>query len=157
MGRVKINYDGAVFTDIGEAGIGVIIRNSQGAVMASLSQRIPFPHSVEAVEATATRAAVQLALDLGFQEVEVEGDSINIVKALSQAETNYTLYGHIINDTKFVSQLLVSVKFLHVYRDGNKVAHSLAQRARCNQPFQVWMESVPPDLVQILYSDYSFQ
>ena len=157
MGRVKINYDGAVFNKTGEAGIGVIIRNPQGVVMASLSQRIPFPHSVEAVEATAARVAVQLAYDLGFKEVEVEGDSINIVQALSQTEPNYTLYGHIINDTKFTSQLLVSVHFLHVKREGNKVAHSLAKRARCNQPFQVWMEFVPPDIVPILYSDFSFQ
>ena len=157
MGRVKINYDGAVFNETGEAGIGVIIRNPQGAVMASLSERIPFPHSVEAVEATAARVAVQLAYDLGFKEVEVEGDSINIVQALSQTEPNYTLYGHIINDTKFTSQLLVSVHFLHVKREGNKVAHSLAKRARCNQPFQVWMEFVPPDIVPILYSDFSFQ
>ena len=157
MGRVKINYDGAVFNETGEAGIRVIIRNSLGAVMASLSQRIPFPHSVEAVEATAARVAVQLALDLGFKEVKVEGDSINIVQALSQTEPNYTLYGHIINDTKFTSQLLVSVHFLHVKREGNKVAHSLAKRARCNQPFQVWMEFVPPDIVPILYSDFSFQ
>jgi hypothetical protein len=67
MGRVKINYDGAVFTEMGAAGVGVIIRNSQGAVMASLSQRILFPYSVEAVEAIAARAAVQLALDLGFR------------------------------------------------------------------------------------------
>jgi ribonuclease HI len=125
--------------------------------MASLSQRIPFPHSVEAVEATAARAAVTLALDLGFKEVEVEGDSITIVKALSQSESHYTFYGHIINDIKFASQLLVSVKFMHVKRDGNKVAHSLARRARGNQPFQVWLESVSPDIVQTLYSDYSFQ
>ena len=137
--------------------MGVIIRNSQGAVMASLSQRIPFPHSVEAVEATTVRATITLALDLGFKEVEVEGDSTTIVKALSQSKTHYTFYGHIINDIKFASQLLVSVKFMHVKRDGNKVAHSLARRARCNQPFQVWLESVPPDIVQTLYSDYSFQ
>ncbi len=157
MGWVKINYDGAVFNDTGEAGIGVIIRNSQGAVMASLSQKIPFSHSVEAVEATVARATVQLVLDLGFMEVEVEGDSINIVHALSQTETSYTFYGHIINNAKFTSQSLVSIKFMHVKRDGNKVAYSLAKRARCNKFFQVWMEYVPPDIVQTMYSDFSFQ
>ena len=33
----KTNYDGAVFTDSGEAGIGVVVRNARGEVMAALS------------------------------------------------------------------------------------------------------------------------
>jgi hypothetical protein len=44
---------------------------------------------------------------------------------------------------------------MHVKQDGNIVAHSLAKRARCCEPFEVWMESVPPDLQNILSSDFS--
>jgi hypothetical protein len=32
----KINYDGAIFKDTNERGIGIIIRDAQGQVMASL-------------------------------------------------------------------------------------------------------------------------
>ena len=41
LGVFKVNYDGAIFTGTGKAGLGVVIRNSEGAVMASLSQQIP--------------------------------------------------------------------------------------------------------------------
>ena len=36
----KVNFDGAMFDDTNEAGIGVIIRNNHGEVMASLSEKI---------------------------------------------------------------------------------------------------------------------
>uniref|UniRef100_A0A2N9G6K5 Reverse transcriptase domain-containing protein n=1 Tax=Fagus sylvatica TaxID=28930 RepID=A0A2N9G6K5_FAGSY len=42
-GRYKANFDGAFFEESHEAGVGVIIRNHKGEVMASLCQRIPFP------------------------------------------------------------------------------------------------------------------
>ena len=45
-GLVKANFDGAFFEDLGEAGIGVVIRNSLGEVMASLSEKIPKPSSM---------------------------------------------------------------------------------------------------------------
>ena len=40
---LKVNYDGAIFQDQGSAGIGVVICNSAGAIMVSLSQQIPMP------------------------------------------------------------------------------------------------------------------
>ena len=38
----KVNYDGATFADQRRAGIGVVIRNAEGVVMAALSQLILF-------------------------------------------------------------------------------------------------------------------
>ena len=56
-GQFKVNYDGAIFREQGRAGIGVVIRNSDGAVLASLSQQIPLPTTVAQVEALAARRA----------------------------------------------------------------------------------------------------
>nr|POE78394.1 hypothetical protein CFP56_78139 [Quercus suber] len=39
--QYKINFDGALFKAENYAGIGVVIRNSEGQVMVSLSQQIP--------------------------------------------------------------------------------------------------------------------
>ena len=36
-GRYRVNYDGAVFKDNNEAGLGAIIKNHRGEVMGSLS------------------------------------------------------------------------------------------------------------------------
>lgn len=59
-GCLKTNFDGAVFVDSGEAGIGVVIRDSRGQVLASLSKRIPNPSSVAVLELLAARRAVTL-------------------------------------------------------------------------------------------------
>ena len=34
---VKVNFDGAVFKDLGKVGIGVVVRDSQRLVLASMS------------------------------------------------------------------------------------------------------------------------
>ena len=43
----KVNFNAAMFENLGCAGIGVTIRDSAGEIIAALSQRIPLPHSVE--------------------------------------------------------------------------------------------------------------
>ena len=58
----KINFDGATFADDRTAGLGVVIRNKEGRVMASLSQKIPLPISVIEVEVLAARRALELAV-----------------------------------------------------------------------------------------------
>ncbi|WP_139119029.1 reverse transcriptase-like protein, partial [Pseudoalteromonas sp. BMB] len=79
---MKINYDGALFGESDFAGLGVAIRNSNGKVLAALSEKILKPHSAELVEILAARRAVMFSRDLGFQNPVFEGDSSLVVKLL---------------------------------------------------------------------------
>ena len=63
----KTNFDRAIFLESDQAGIGVVVRNQAGQVMAALSERIQKPNSAEILEALATRRVVQFILELGFK------------------------------------------------------------------------------------------
>ena len=54
-GVYKVNFDASLFENVGYAGIGVAIRDSEGEIIAALSQQIPLPFSVEMAEAMAAR------------------------------------------------------------------------------------------------------
>ena len=48
---LKVNYDGAVFHETSEAGLGTVIKNSASRVVASSVERITLPQPVAEVEA----------------------------------------------------------------------------------------------------------
>ena len=48
---LKVNYDGAVFCETSEAGLGAVIKNSASRVVASSVERITLPQPVAEVEA----------------------------------------------------------------------------------------------------------
>nr|POE97055.1 hypothetical protein CFP56_48039 [Quercus suber] len=79
----KVNYDGALFKEIWQAGIGVVIKDAKGRVCGALSDRIVLPRTVEEVEAIACRTIVRFALELGLEEVVFEGDSETITTAIN--------------------------------------------------------------------------
>ena len=76
---MKENFDNAIFSQDGLAGIRVIIRNEQGLVMAVLSQQIPSPALVEMVEVLVAHQAWVFAKELGFDKVVMEGDSKTVI------------------------------------------------------------------------------
>lgn len=83
--QLKVNYDGAVFNDLQQAGVGVVVRDAAGGVHGALSNRFILPLNVEDVEALACRSAVVFALELGLREVVFEGSSETITNALNSA------------------------------------------------------------------------
>ena len=103
LGVFKVNYDGAIFTGTGKAGLGVVIRNSEGAVMASLSQQIPQPTTVAKVEALAAGRVVEFALEIGITSAVFEGDSDVISKDLNNPEQSLALHSHLIEDVKVLT------------------------------------------------------
>ena len=149
---MKVNFDGVLFFQDGLAGIGVIIRNDQGLVMAALSQQIPSPALVEMVEVVVACRAMMFDVELGFNKVEVEGDSESVVNAILGDYMDNSYMGYVLQDIKFMfsSFSFISIKYTH--REGNCVAHKLARRA-ANNLFLVWMESVPLDILDVYQLD----
>uniref|UniRef100_A0A7N2MJ41 RNase H type-1 domain-containing protein n=1 Tax=Quercus lobata TaxID=97700 RepID=A0A7N2MJ41_QUELO len=78
----KVNFDGVIFESVNSAGLGVVIRNCEGLVMASLSQLVHLRTMVIEEETLATRRALQLAIELGFDNLTLEGDSKVLIKVL---------------------------------------------------------------------------
>lgn len=82
MNRYKINVDGAVFKSQKTAGVGVVVWDCCGQVIAALSKKINAPLGPLETEAKAVEAGVQFAKDIGIQDCIIEGDSLTIYNAL---------------------------------------------------------------------------
>ncbi|XP_075664485.1 uncharacterized protein LOC142634090 [Castanea sativa] len=81
-GHYKINVDGAIFSNKKQVGIGVIIRDLVGLVIAALSRKLALPLRVLETKAKAMEIGVQFALDVGVRDVTLKGDSLCICNAL---------------------------------------------------------------------------
>ena len=132
---LKVNFDGALFKDIGKVGLGVVIRNNQGQAIASLSEQIPLPFSSDVVEALAAARAISFARELGCFSFILEGDSDVVIKTLISEEESLSPCGHILTSAKANTDVSCSIIFSHVRRIGNFVKH--AQHVR---GFSVWIK-----------------
>ena len=65
-GLAKINFDGAIFSESNQSGVGVVIQDNNGAVLASCSEKIHQAYKPDEVEALAALKAVTFAHELGF-------------------------------------------------------------------------------------------
>ena len=55
LGEYKINFDGAMFNESEEAGIGVMVRDSSGQVIAALAEKVGKPCNSELLEMLAAK------------------------------------------------------------------------------------------------------
>lgn len=124
-------------------------------VIATLSQKIGLPRTVEMAEALAARRAVEFTRDLSLFDVILEGDCLRVKQALNALGGCNTLYGHIVNETKKLGGVLRRRSFQRTHWDWNKLAHGLARRAVSSANTNVWAEDLPRDLDFVYQSDFS--
>ena len=151
--HLKINFDEATFKELGCVGISVVVRNSTGAVIGALSQRIMMPSFAAIVELLACRKALFFAKDLGVVQCIVEGDAEVIIQALRQKDSSHPEFGHVIQDVLFLANDFQSCCFSHVNRIGNVVAHCLARSSKSGNELQVWYNTTPEDIAPLVTRD----
>ena len=64
-----------LFSKENRSGVGVVIQNREGLVLASQSQQLHHAYSLGEIEALAAHRGLQFATELGFENVVLEGVS----------------------------------------------------------------------------------
>ncbi|KAH1032091.1 hypothetical protein J1N35_044265 [Gossypium stocksii] len=83
-GTVEVNFDAAYRKNEESSCSGILLRDSRGRVIASkitFHENIPSPFTAKAVTCA---MALKMYLDLNIKSLEVEGDSLTVIK--KQAE-----------------------------------------------------------------------
>ncbi|XP_065638610.1 uncharacterized protein LOC136071363 [Quercus suber] len=151
----KLNFDVAVLANTRSSGVGVVIRNSLGEVMAGLSTYGPVVASNEEAEVLACRKVVEFAIDAGFMDLMIEGDNAMVMKANVFPRLDRSRLGHIYDDIRTLAAGFRSLSVGCIKRSANSVAHSLARYASHLEEELVWLEESPPPAPDALYLDAS--
>ena len=147
-----INVDAAVFSNKKAVGIGVVVREHEGSVLAALSKCIPLPLGPLAAEAKAMEEAAHFARDIGLQEVIFETDSSIISGALTGSSTAPVTVEDIIRGIQHTLRDFRRTQILHVRRQGNVPAHTLAQHAKGIDTL-VWLKETPSCIENCVFQD----
>ena len=75
----KINFDGVIFPTEKKSGVGVVIRDNRGLVIASCSKVVHQALGVCKAEALAVAWALSFAFDVGVKRAVLEGGSMAVI------------------------------------------------------------------------------
>ena len=121
-------------------GIGVVIKNREEAIMGAYARRrsgIVCPFTVEAYIAI---CSIILAQQMGFYNVEKEGDALGIIKKIQEKEKDMSLIGALIDEAKARKRGFHFCKFTHTGRMVNMAAHMLAKHGFELEEDKIWIE-----------------
>jgi ribonuclease HI len=153
--KVKLNWDAGVNAKEGRVGLGLIIRDSVGNCIAARSMSMDLQTDATTAEAYAAIHALIFCKELGHTNIILEGDAMNVIKAIEAEGPCLSNYGHLIECIKRELQQLENASFIHVLRDANNAAHSLAKLATTHVTMSTWLGDVPPSIGDIVRRDKS--
>lgn len=102
-------------------------RDSTGSIVAWQRRRVPYIRNPEIGEVLAARQAASLAMELGIRHVVIEGDCLNVIRALQDNVEDFSAIGSFLQDIKHCCSFFTSFSFAFVPRSGNTLAHSLSR------------------------------
>ena len=146
-----------MFADLKKVGVGVVIRNERGEFLGALSELLDYGLDAVDAEALAALRAIEFAAEVCLFSMIFEGDCLQVIKALQSMEFDAARIGHIYSLARSKLSLFSSFSVVHVFREGNSVAHRLAKFARNVVGSQIWLEHVPSFLNQCLGDDVPVQ
>ncbi|XP_070017977.1 uncharacterized protein [Nicotiana sylvestris] len=147
LNKIKLNIDGAFLKDKLHADIGGVYRNSTGNWIMGFT-RSCYSYSSMQAELLALEEGLKIAVEMPFVEIEIEADSTDILKMLS--EENVSTNARLLNCGSLMRQLK-SPLMRHNFREGNAVADCLAKEAVKNfKPGKCYHHAWPPLFVEAI-------
>jgi len=129
-GRLKCNVDAAFSTNLHRTGIGVCIRDEEGAYVLAKMLSFPCVHQVAVGEAMGLFEALQWLSDMSFDNINFELDSKITCDAFHSRREDVSEFGNIITSCKALfSAFFVNSRVEFIRGQENAAAHALAGEA----------------------------
>ncbi|XP_042950559.1 uncharacterized protein LOC122282640 [Carya illinoinensis] len=123
MDYMKVNVDAAMDRKMGRMGIGIVVRDCNGEVHVVLASPNQITRSAYVAESWAMLRAIQLCRELGFRQVQLEGDAKLVVDAINSNTQDSSWDGQVIEDIKSVLKAQAGWSVSFSGRSSNKAVH----------------------------------
>ncbi|XP_019259036.1 PREDICTED: uncharacterized protein LOC109237218 [Nicotiana attenuata] len=127
-------------------GLGCIIRNAKGHWIVGYNKSAHANGCLQA-EIKALLEGLKTALDWGLFPLQIKTDSMEVILSIQQGNN---LYANTINKCRLLMHQQKQVILQHEFRQGNKIAHQLAQMGIANARKKKRIFVDPPADVKIL-------
>ena len=121
--------DGAIPAEDGHSGIGIVIWDWESQIVTAVSMPLSGKFAVEETEALAMEKGAILAMELGLDNVILEGDSLQTIQAIKDKDCR-GLASNIISGIILEMSKFKMAEVRHISRNSKKIAHELAQQAK---------------------------
>jgi hypothetical protein len=152
LGTIKINWDASINKSIGCVGWGIVARDHCGSVLGAKSAYKKI--SVEPAMAEAAKEACLFCKDMGFFDIILEGDTLQIVLEINSSLPSLSRFGHFIDSINRELSSFRSAKFVHVPRELNSATHVLAKEASLHCLDHVWLEETPSSISDVVLREH---
>ncbi|CAH9075014.1 unnamed protein product [Cuscuta epithymum] len=152
-GRVKINTDAAVKTGSGSMGLEWIARSSEGEFIVGGAINRTGVFLPREAEALAVREALSWLKEAGWDHIDLETDSLQLIKSIQSGEDESS-FGVIVGDIRELSTSFNDITFAHVRRSANRAAHDMAKAADSMSGCHIWFSFHPDCISASLNHDY---
>ncbi|KAL5827457.1 hypothetical protein ACOSQ4_019254 [Xanthoceras sorbifolium] len=154
LGIYKINSDAAINSVDFCIGLGFVVRDAEGFVLAAGAQPLQFCVSPLVAEAMAILRGIQFASEMGISPIMVESDSLSVINIITSHAFPLSDVGVVISDIYRSIEALNDFKIIFASRQANSVAHGLAKLALSLSDASFWLEDYPPCIENLVLGNY---
>ncbi|KAL4325183.1 hypothetical protein GQ457_11G026720 [Hibiscus cannabinus] len=153
VGSVKVNVDGAFLPSVRLGAIGVIARDSSGAVLGGFAKPIPVQGPASTVEVAALFAGLEFAVANAWPSALIESDAAVLVNKLHRPTADLSLIGDMLAPSRaLLAANVARFRVGFTPRLANIAAHTLASWA-CHNNDVITFSSVCPEFISRIVLD----
>lgn len=155
LGWYKVNWDIALGVHNNKIGLGVVIQDHMGRLVAARCVTRQGRLEPAVVEAMAAFVATQTTQELGIQKAWFEGDVKSISEVVNSLVADLSRIGHLVDDLRLELNKIPHWKMTYVCRENNRAAHVLARKATSKEMDGLWLQNFPEWLTKIIVSKHN--
>uniref|UniRef100_A0A803NTN0 Reverse transcriptase domain-containing protein n=1 Tax=Cannabis sativa TaxID=3483 RepID=A0A803NTN0_CANSA len=151
----KLNVDAATISEDKKLGVGAVLRDHNGIVIAALSKMAQGSFRSDEMEAKALFHALNWASQSQLPITHIETDALRVSAALNSNSVDLSCFSDLITDVRCLLSFFPNVLVSHVKRSANQNAHGLAKFALGLDEDMSWIGEIPYPIFTVVVNDFN--